>query len=264
MSGSESLAIRRSPDPPRSRPRAPRRSRGSSISAGSPSQRRQGVVAIRRCATNRGLPITRPPIATQRLALAPDGRVVYGPKRHWRDGTSAVSFDPLTVIERLAALVPPPRPLVSPTTACPRRPPLGAIWSCPSVRRPPPSALPARDPRRPSRPARIQSVRTTAPRQRSTSRSTPTSSSGSRPLGVPIARRSELLFHMLRVLAAKAAVLLLGELVARFGALVGRVPAAARRRAARASEEAEPFLGLQFLGSLFTPLGSRPASRSTT
>ncbi|MBM3977729.1 MAG: hypothetical protein FJ294_13370 [Planctomycetes bacterium] len=109
MSGSESLAIRRSPDPPRSRPRAPRRSRGSSISAGSPSQRRQGVVAIRRCATNRGLPITRPPIATQRLALAPDGRVVYGPKRHWRDGTSAVSFDPLTVIERLAALVPPPR-----------------------------------------------------------------------------------------------------------------------------------------------------------
>jgi hypothetical protein len=40
---------------------------------------------------------------------APDGRVVYGLKRHWRDGTSAVSFDPLTFIERLAALVPPPR-----------------------------------------------------------------------------------------------------------------------------------------------------------
>ena len=33
----------------------------------------------------------------------------YGLKRHWRDGTSAVSFDPLTFIERLAALVPPPR-----------------------------------------------------------------------------------------------------------------------------------------------------------
>lgn len=53
--------------------------------------------------------VTRPPIATQRLALAPDGRVVYGLKRHWRDGTSAVSFDPLTFIERLAALVPSPR-----------------------------------------------------------------------------------------------------------------------------------------------------------
>lgn len=52
--------------------------------------------------------VTRPPIATQRLALAPEGRVVYGLKRHWRDGTSAVSFDPLTFIERLAALVPPP------------------------------------------------------------------------------------------------------------------------------------------------------------
>jgi hypothetical protein len=53
--------------------------------------------------------ITRPPLATQRLALAPNGRVIYGLKRHWRDGTSAVSFDPLTFIERLAALVPPPR-----------------------------------------------------------------------------------------------------------------------------------------------------------
>ncbi|MFM8780592.1 MAG: transposase, partial [Gemmatimonadota bacterium] len=47
--------------------------------------------------------VTRPPIATQRLVLAPDGRVIYGLKRHWRDGTSAVSFDPLTFIERLAA-----------------------------------------------------------------------------------------------------------------------------------------------------------------
>jgi len=49
--------------------------------------------------------IARPPIATQRLALAPDGRVIYGLKRHWRDGTSAVSFDPLTFIERLAARI---------------------------------------------------------------------------------------------------------------------------------------------------------------
>ncbi|MBM4015602.1 MAG: hypothetical protein FJ293_11650 [Planctomycetes bacterium] len=53
--------------------------------------------------------VTRLPIATQRLVLSPDGRVVYGLKRHWRDGTSAVSFDPLTFIERLAALVPSPR-----------------------------------------------------------------------------------------------------------------------------------------------------------
>ena len=53
--------------------------------------------------------VARPAIATERLALAPDGRVVYGLRRHWRDGTSAVSFDPLTFIERLAALVPRPR-----------------------------------------------------------------------------------------------------------------------------------------------------------
>jgi hypothetical protein len=47
--------------------------------------------------------VTRPPVATQRLVLSPDGRVIYCLKRHWRDGTSAVSFDPLTFIERLAA-----------------------------------------------------------------------------------------------------------------------------------------------------------------
>ena len=35
--------------------------------------------------------------------------MLYGLKRPWRDGTSAISFDPLTFIERLAALVPPPR-----------------------------------------------------------------------------------------------------------------------------------------------------------
>lgn len=34
---------------------------------------------------------------------------MYGLKRHWHDGTAAVSFDLLTFIERLTALVPPPR-----------------------------------------------------------------------------------------------------------------------------------------------------------
>ncbi len=53
--------------------------------------------------------VARPAIATERLSLARDGRVIYGLRRHWRDGTSAVSFDPLTFIERLAALVPRPR-----------------------------------------------------------------------------------------------------------------------------------------------------------
>jgi hypothetical protein len=38
----------------------------------------------------------RPPIATQRLAFPPNGRVVYGLNRHCQNGTSAVPFDPLT------------------------------------------------------------------------------------------------------------------------------------------------------------------------
>ena len=51
----------------------------------------------------------RPAIATERLSLAPDGRVIYRLRRHWRDGTSAVSFDPLTFLERIVAQIPRPR-----------------------------------------------------------------------------------------------------------------------------------------------------------
>jgi len=51
----------------------------------------------------------RPAIATERLSLLPDGRLLYRLKHRWRDGTSHVIFEPLELIARLAALVPPPR-----------------------------------------------------------------------------------------------------------------------------------------------------------
>ncbi len=53
--------------------------------------------------------LARPPIATERLSLAPDGRVIYALRRHCKDGTRAFVFDPLDFIARLAALVPRPR-----------------------------------------------------------------------------------------------------------------------------------------------------------
>lgn len=48
-------------------------------------------------------------IANERLAILPDGRVAYTFKKRWRDGSAAVVFDPLTFLERLAALAPRPR-----------------------------------------------------------------------------------------------------------------------------------------------------------
>jgi hypothetical protein len=51
----------------------------------------------------------RPPVATQRLSRLGDGRLVYRLKRRWRDGTTHVIFEPLELLEKLAALVPPPR-----------------------------------------------------------------------------------------------------------------------------------------------------------
>jgi hypothetical protein len=48
-------------------------------------------------------------VATERLARLPDGQLLYRLKHRWRDGTSHVVFDPLELVEKLAALVPPPR-----------------------------------------------------------------------------------------------------------------------------------------------------------
>ena len=52
----------------------------------------------------------RPPLVHERLSLSTDGRtLLYKLKRRYRDGSTHVVLDPLTLIERLAALVPRPR-----------------------------------------------------------------------------------------------------------------------------------------------------------
>jgi hypothetical protein len=53
--------------------------------------------------------IARHAIASERLSIDPDGRVVYRLRRPWSDGTSAIVFEPLAFLERLAALMPRPR-----------------------------------------------------------------------------------------------------------------------------------------------------------
>ncbi len=49
------------------------------------------------------------PCRTHRSSLSPEGKVVYELRRPWRDGTTHFVFEPLTFLERLAALVPHPR-----------------------------------------------------------------------------------------------------------------------------------------------------------
>jgi hypothetical protein len=51
----------------------------------------------------------RPPVATERLSRLEDGRLLYRLKHRWRDGTTHVVFTPQELIEKLAALIPPPR-----------------------------------------------------------------------------------------------------------------------------------------------------------
>ena len=53
--------------------------------------------------------LTRPPIATKRLSLDAQGRVLYRYKQPFRDGSTHVVLEPLDFIAKLAALVPRPR-----------------------------------------------------------------------------------------------------------------------------------------------------------
>jgi hypothetical protein len=53
--------------------------------------------------------VARPPVATERLSRLADGRLLYRLKHRWRDGTTHVVFEPQELVEKLAALVPPPR-----------------------------------------------------------------------------------------------------------------------------------------------------------
>ena len=48
----------------------------------------------------------------------PGDRLLYRLKRRWHDGTTHVIYEPLELMERLAALVPPPRFNVTGTTEC--------------------------------------------------------------------------------------------------------------------------------------------------
>jgi hypothetical protein len=53
--------------------------------------------------------ILRPPLANDRLKILDDGKVKLEFKKPWSDGTTSVELEPLALIARLAALVPPPK-----------------------------------------------------------------------------------------------------------------------------------------------------------
>ncbi|OFV98265.1 MAG: hypothetical protein A3H28_08045 [Acidobacteria bacterium RIFCSPLOWO2_02_FULL_61_28] len=51
----------------------------------------------------------RPPIAADRLHLTADGQVILELRHRWADGTTQLLFEPVELLERLAALTPRPR-----------------------------------------------------------------------------------------------------------------------------------------------------------
>jgi len=53
--------------------------------------------------------LVRPPLAAERLTESTGGQLVYHFRRPWSDGSTALLLAPLELLERLAALVPPPR-----------------------------------------------------------------------------------------------------------------------------------------------------------
>jgi hypothetical protein len=53
--------------------------------------------------------LVRPQLAGERLTESTGGQLLYHFRRPWRDGSTALLLDPLELLARLAALVPPPR-----------------------------------------------------------------------------------------------------------------------------------------------------------
>lgn len=53
--------------------------------------------------------VLRPPVAQQRITEGPEGLVRIALKKPFSDGTFAIDMDPLSLLSRLAAAVPPPR-----------------------------------------------------------------------------------------------------------------------------------------------------------
>jgi len=53
--------------------------------------------------------LLRPPLSKERLERKPDGTVVIGLKKAWSDGTTAIELSPSELVERLSAIIPPPR-----------------------------------------------------------------------------------------------------------------------------------------------------------
>jgi hypothetical protein len=51
--------------------------------------------------------VARPAVATERLSVLSDGRVLYRLRHKWRNGATQIVFEPLDLIGKLAALVPP-------------------------------------------------------------------------------------------------------------------------------------------------------------
>ena len=53
--------------------------------------------------------VLRPPVASERIQMTPDGLVRLLLKKPFRDGTAAIEMPPLALLARLAVAVPPPR-----------------------------------------------------------------------------------------------------------------------------------------------------------
>jgi len=51
----------------------------------------------------------RPPVALERLSETVGGKILYRLKTQYSDGTTHVLFDPLELVEKVVALIPPPR-----------------------------------------------------------------------------------------------------------------------------------------------------------
>ena len=83
------------------------RAAASTCTPRSPSHRATELSLERLCRH-----VCRPPIAQERLKYTANGKLIDSLKKAWRDGTVALVIEPLDLLARVCALIPPPRPAI--------------------------------------------------------------------------------------------------------------------------------------------------------
>ena len=126
--------------------------------------------------------LARAPVSLERMSLMPDGRIAYELRHAWRAGRTHVLLEPMQLMARFAALVPPPRhPLLRSHGAFAPN----SSWRKHVMPLTPPRLAGEKDARKPAHPARTSTSTSTSTRRARQGQEEAAEQEPTRPAGTP-------------------------------------------------------------------------------